>query len=118
MSLVAAGCSRPVGRVAPAADHHMHLPILVHIRTRQPNLGGKEAAVFIGRLLPAAQRDFPDANERPAERLRTIGLERVAFGSDWPGMMPAAAIDTIRRSLPLKPAEVDRTFTNRAPFLR
>jgi predicted TIM-barrel fold metal-dependent hydrolase len=175
-----------VRRVMAAAGR-LHLPILVHIRTRQPNLGGKEAAVFIERLLPAAsgvpvvvahaggwggydratdaalstfaeycgssadacrqlyfdlaftvlpagaaeapaqnvlrmladaQRDFPDANERLAERLQTIGLDHVVFGSDWPGMTPAATIDTIRRSLPLKPAEVDRIFTNRAPFLR
>ena len=70
------------------------------------------------RMLADAQRDFPDAVERLADRIRTIGLDHVLFATDWPGITPANTIEAVRRSLPLRPAEIDRIFANTAPYLK
>jgi predicted TIM-barrel fold metal-dependent hydrolase len=70
------------------------------------------------RMLADAQRDFPDADKRLADRIRTIGLDHVLFATDWPGMTPADTLEALRRSLPLRPAELDAVFANQAPFLR
>ena len=170
-----------------AAANRLHLPLLIHLRTRAADYGEREANVFLDRLLPAAadvpvvvahvggwggydkatdaafstladrcaavpgpcrrlffdlaftvlpkgaadapartplrmladsQRNFPDAYDRLAERIRTLGLDHVLFGSDWPGMTPADTVAAIRSSLPLRPAEIDRIFANTAPFLK
>ena len=70
------------------------------------------------RMLADSQRNFPDGNHRLAERIRTLGLDHVLFGSDWPGMTPADTAAAIRRRLPLRPAEIETIFANQAPFLR
>jgi predicted TIM-barrel fold metal-dependent hydrolase len=70
------------------------------------------------RLLADAQRNFPDANARLADRIRAIGLDRVMFATDWPGMTPADAAAAIRASLPLRPVEIETIFANTAPFLK
>ncbi len=70
------------------------------------------------RRLADAQRNFPDANRRLAERIRAIGLDHVLFATDWPGMTPADTVEAVRRALPLQPAEIDRVFANAAPYLR
>lgn len=174
-----------IRRVLTAANR-LHLPLLIHVRTRTPDYGAREANVFLDRLLPAAgddpvivahmggwggydkatdaamatfagtcaavpgicrhlffdlaftvlpkraatappgsslrmladaQRSFPDAYDRLAERIRTVGFDHVLFATDWPGMTPADTVEAIRRSLPLRPAEIDRIFANKAPFL-
>jgi predicted TIM-barrel fold metal-dependent hydrolase len=70
------------------------------------------------RMLADSQRDFPDANTRLADRIRTIGLDHVLFATDWPGMTPGDTIEAVRTSLPLRPAELDRIFANTAPYLK
>ena len=70
------------------------------------------------RMLADAQRNFPDADERLAEHVREIGLDRVLFATDWPGMTPADTAAAIRASLPLRPAEIETVFANTAPFFK
>lgn len=69
-------------------------------------------------VLADAQRGFPDANAHLAGRIRAIGLGHVLFATDWPELTPLESIEAVRRSLPLRPAEIDRIFSNRAPYLR
>ncbi len=71
--------------------NRLRLPVLVHLRTRAMDYGVREANVFLGHVL---------------------------FGSDWPAMTPADTAAAIRRSLPLRPAEIETIFANRAPYLR
>jgi predicted TIM-barrel fold metal-dependent hydrolase len=166
-----------------AAANRLRLSLLVHLRTRAPDYGQREATIFLDRLLPAAadvtvilahaggwggydkatdaalatvagtcaavpgpcrrlyvdlaftvlpkdaaeapagtalrtladaQRDFPEANERLAERIRTLGFDHVLFATDWPGMTPADTVAAIRSELPLEDAEIDRIFANQA----
>lgn len=175
-----------VRRVLGAANR-LRMPLLIHLRTRTPDYGERDANVFLDRLLPAAadvpvviahmsgwggydkatdaalstmagtcaavpdpcrrlffdlaftvlpkgaaeaparttlrmladaQRNFPDGYKRLAEHIRTLGLDHVLFASDWPGMTPADTAAAIRASLPLRPAEIETIFANKAPFLK
>lgn len=170
-----------------AAANRLHLPLLIHLRTRAADYGVREANVFLDRLLPAApdvtvvvahmggwggydkatdsalatlagtcaavpepcrrlfvdlaftvlpkgaaeapprtavrmladaQRNFPEANDRLAERIRTIGIDHVLFATDWPAMTPADTAEAIRQSLPLKSEEIERILANQAPYLK
>ncbi|HEY3383959.1 MAG TPA: amidohydrolase family protein [Vicinamibacterales bacterium] len=67
------------------------------------------------RSLADAQRDLPDANERLVRHIRKIGVDRIVFGSDWPGMSPLDAQDAMRRQLPIARKELTQIFSNVAP---
>lgn len=69
------------------------------------------------RLLWDEQKGFTDGPERLAANLRRIGLWRILFGTDWPEATASEYIQTLRRGLRLKPAEIDRIFRNVAPYL-
>lgn len=56
--------------------------------------------------------------ERLTERLRTIGMERILFGTDWPEWMPANYKSDIEKKLPLTESELQVIFSNRAPWVR
>lgn len=56
--------------------------------------------------------------ERLTERLRTIGMERILFGTDWPDWMPADYKSDIEKKLPLTESELQTIFSNKAPWVR
>ena len=64
-------------------------------------------------------------NERLAERIREIGLERVVFATDWPSWPPvpdengriAANMRLFEMALPLAPEELARVFANVSPVV-
>lgn len=68
------------------------------------------------RFLWEEQKDFADRPERLAETLRRVGLNRILFGTDWPIVTGRDYIDTLRHGLQLSPAELNRIFSNVAPY--
>ena len=67
--------------------------------------------------VPVVERIL-SANDRLAERIRTIGIDHVLFATDWPDMTPADTAEANRQSLPLKPKEIERILANQAPYLK
>lgn len=66
------------------------------------------------------------SNERLAEKIRELGIERVVYATDWPSWPPVTDITTgidrnaqlLRSALPLTEAELDRLFANVGPMFR
>jgi predicted TIM-barrel fold metal-dependent hydrolase len=56
--------------------------------------------------------------ERLVDRLQTLGLGRVLFGTDWPDWTPLAYAADLAEHLPLEGHELDTLLANRAPWLR
>lgn len=66
-------------------------------------------------------RKIRAANERLAREIQDIGVDRVVFGSDWPGgavrpRRPARSAETLRSILDRQ--TVESLFDNRAPYVR
>ena len=70
------------------------------------------------RFLYDAQKDFTEGPQRLAANLRRIGLNRILFATDWPVAMPKEYVENLRKYLQLKPAEIDRIFSNLAPYFK
>jgi len=52
-------------------------------------------------------------------RIRALGIERVVFASDWPGVsMGAGYVEEVRRFLPLTEVEVSQILANAGPAAR
>jgi predicted TIM-barrel fold metal-dependent hydrolase len=56
--------------------------------------------------------------ERLVERLRTLGLDRVLFGTDWPAVTPRAYAAEVATKVPLTERELRKILANRAPWVR
>lgn len=56
--------------------------------------------------------------ERLMDRIRTLGLERVVFGTDWPEWTSVGYWNDLETNLALTPEEFDALLTNRVPWLR
>jgi predicted TIM-barrel fold metal-dependent hydrolase len=68
------------------------------------------------RFMYEHQKDFPEGPERLAANLRSIGLKRILFATDWPIFTPKDYIALLRTDLRLTPAEIDEIFRNVAPY--
>lgn len=65
-----------------------------------------------------SQWDPQQRYERLTERLKTIGMDRLLFGTDWPEWMPADYKSDLRDKLLLTESELQTIFSNRAPWAR
>lgn len=68
------------------------------------------------RLLWDEQKDFANGPARLASNLRRIGLSRIVFGTDWPVETASDYVETLRHGLRLSPAEIEKIFSNVAPY--
>jgi uncharacterized protein len=68
------------------------------------------------RFMHENQKDFSEGPARLAANLRRIGLERILFATDWPVFTQKEYIKLLRTDLQLAPAEIDRIFSNVAPY--
>src|SRR5262249_43872936 len=62
------------------------------------------------------QKDFAEGPARLAANLRSIGLKRILFATDWPIYTQKDYVKLLRKDLPLTPAEIDQIFSNVAPY--
>lgn len=56
--------------------------------------------------------------QRLVERLRTLGLDRILFGTDWPAVTPRAYAAELATNVPLTERELRKILANRAPWVQ
>lgn len=56
--------------------------------------------------------------QRLVYRMRSIGMDRVLFGTDWPDWEPRGYAKDLEKQLPLTDGELCTVLTNRAPWMR
>lgn len=89
-------------------------------RGRLPNVYFDISAVVKGPAKTGKERSEGfTANQyrHLVNRLRTIGMDRILFGTDWPEWQPWDYVADLKRDLPLKPDELHTILTNRAPWM-
>lgn len=154
------------------------LPVAIHLYTRHPEYGRKDAEIFLEEVLPAAPtipvqvahlgggggygpgtegvvqafaaafREHPDRtagvffdlsgtaqpealargdsalvkrireiNAGVAGAVRTLGPDRIVFGTDWPLLPVATYVEGVQESLPLEDDVLRDLLDDRAPYL-
>jgi predicted TIM-barrel fold metal-dependent hydrolase len=68
------------------------------------------------RILANQQREFPDWPSHLVARLRSLGVDRVLFASDWPFTSAAHYRAVLRGELGLTAEELRHILTNTAPY--
>lgn len=106
-------------------DHATHEALGVFVeaieQNRLPNVYFDISAVIKGPAKTGEEESEGFAANRYSRlvtRLRTIGMERILFGTDWPEWQPQDYVTDLMRNLPLKPDELKIILNNRVPWMK